>query len=81
MYLKKKDWDISDIANQIRSLSRQCSSPHNDGFTSFELKKDLYLLQTLINEAVTDAPDFGKLEQDWLTDQEKKRIINILKSD
>lgn len=81
MYLKKKDWDVSDIANQIRSLSRECSNHHNDGFTSFELKKDLYLLQTLINEAVSDSPDFGKLEQDWLTEQEKKRIINILKSD
>jgi hypothetical protein len=81
MYLKKKDWDVGDIADQIRSLSRQCSSLHNDGFTAFELKKDLYLLQHLVNEAVSDAPDFGKLEQDWLTEQEKKRIINILKSD
>lgn len=80
MNLRKKDWDISSIANQIRSLSRECSSPYNDGFTAFELKKDLYLLQDLVNHAVNDAPDFGKLEQDWLTEQEKKRIINILKS-
>jgi hypothetical protein len=78
MYLKKKDWDVSDIANQIRSLSRECSN-HDDGLTSFELKKDLYLLKHLVDHALTDAPDFGKIEKDWLTEQEKKRIINILK--
>jgi hypothetical protein len=80
MYLKKKDWDVSDIANQIRSLSRQCSNHHNDGFTSFELKKDLYQLKDLIETALKDAPDFGHLEQEWLTEQEQKRIIKILKS-
>jgi hypothetical protein len=81
MFLKKKDWDVGDIANQIRRLSRQCSNPANDGFTSFELKKDLYLLQDLIDHALEDAPTFGEMENRWLTDQEKKRIINILKSE
>jgi hypothetical protein len=80
MYLKKKDWDVSDIANQIRSLSRQCSNHHNDGFTAFELKKDLYLLKELVDGALSDAPDFGHIEEAWLTEQEQKRIIKILKS-
>ena len=80
MHLKKKDWDINGIANQIRSLSRECSSPYNDGFTAFHLKQDLYQLKHIIDTALTEAPDFGQLEKDWLTDQEKKRIINILKS-
>ena len=77
----KKDWDVADIANQIRRLSGQCSNPANDGFTSFELKKDLYLLQNLVNHALEDAPSFGEMENRWLTEQEKKRIINILKSE
>jgi hypothetical protein len=81
MFLKKKDWDVADIANQIRRLSGQCSNPANDGFTSFELKKDLYLLHDLITHALDDAPDFGEMEKRWLTEQEKKRIINILKSE
>lgn len=80
MHLKKKDWDIPNIVNQIHSLSRQCSSPYNDGFTSFELKKELYLLKQVVDHALEDAPNFGKIEENWLTDQEKKRIINILKS-
>jgi hypothetical protein len=76
----KKNWNLADIANQIHSLSRECNSPYNDGFTSFEFKKELYLLKNIIDNSLKDAPDFGELEKDWLQSQEKKRIINILKS-
>ena len=80
MHLKKKDWSVDNIATQLRSLSRECSSPYNDGFTSFELKKDLYQIKDLVEQALSCSPNFGELEQDWLTEQEKKRIVNILKS-
>jgi len=76
----KKNWDLADIVNQIHSLSRECSSPYNDGFTSFEIKKELYILKDIVDQSITNAPDFGQLEKDWLQEQEKKRIINILKS-
>ena len=75
-----KNWDLADIVNQIHSLSRECSSPYNDGFTSFEFKKELYILKNIVDQSIIDAPDFGQLEKDWLQEQEKKRIINILKS-
>ncbi len=76
----KKNWDVADIASQIHSLARECSSVYNDGFTSFECKKDLYQLKLIIDNALSEAPDFGELEQEWLTEQEQKRIIKILKS-
>ena len=76
----KKSWDVSDIANQIHAISRECSSPNNDGFTTFELKKDLYIIKEIIDRSLKNAPNFGEIEQDWLTEQEKKRIIKILKS-
>jgi hypothetical protein len=76
----KKSWDVSDVSRQIHSLARECSSKYNDGFTSFECKKDLYQLKSIIDAALTEAPDFGELEQQWLQEQEKKRIIKILKS-
>jgi len=80
MHLKKKTWDVANIASQIRELSNQCSSPYNDGFTSFELKKDLYQIKDLVEQALNRSPNFGELEQEWLTNQEQKRIIKILKS-
>lgn len=76
----KKSWDIADISHQIHSLARECSSLYNDGFTSFECKKDLYQLKQIIDAAITNSPNFGELEQEWLQEQEKKRIIKILKS-
>jgi diphthamide biosynthesis methyltransferase len=76
----KKSWDVSTIASQIHSLARECSSVYNDGFTSFECKKDLYQLKDIIDRSLADAPDFGDLEQQWLQEQEQKRIIKILKS-
>ena len=71
---------MEEIARQINSLSRECSSTYNDGFTTFELKKDLYQIKQLLDDALDRAPNFGQLEEDWLTEQEKKRIIKILKS-
>ncbi len=76
----KKSWDIADISHQIHSLARECSSLYNDGFTSFECKKDLYQLKQIIDAAITNSPNFGELEQEWLQEQEKKRIIKHLKS-
>lgn len=76
----KKSWDVASIATQLHSLSRECSSQYTDGFTAFECKKDLYLLKEIIDRALKDAPNFGELEKDWLTEQEQKRIIKILKS-
>ena len=75
----RKRWDIAEISSQIHSLSRECASPYNDGFTAFELKKELYLLKDILDHALSVAPEFGELEQQWLQEQEKKRIINILK--
>jgi hypothetical protein len=80
MHLKKKSWSIEDVATQLRALSRECSSPYNDGFTAFELKKDIYQIKELVDQALSSSPNFGELEQQWLTNQEQKRIIKILKS-
>jgi hypothetical protein len=80
LHLKKKSWSVEDVSNQLRALSRECSSSYNDGFTAFELKKDLYQIKELVDHALSNSPNFGELEQEWLTSQEQKRIIKILKS-
>jgi len=79
MHLKKKSWSMSEILNQIHALARECQSPYNEGFTAFELKKDLYELKFALDEAIKKSPTFYG-EEEWLTEQEKKRIIKILKS-
>lgn len=79
MWLKKKSWSVEDISSQIRSLARECQSPYNEGFTAFECKKDLYIIKDIIDTAINNSPKFAGEDQ-WLTEQEQKRIIKILKS-
>ena len=76
----RKSWDTSEIVSQIHSLVRECNSQYNDGFTSFECKKDLYQIKNIVDDALSRSPHFGDLENEWLTEQEQKRIIKILKS-
>jgi hypothetical protein len=76
----KQNWDVADIARQIHSMARECASPYNTGFVTFEIKKDLYQLKEAIDRAIKESPNFGEMEQEWLTEQEQKRIIKHLKS-
>lgn len=71
---------MGNIASQIHSLARECSSARNDGFTAFECKKDLYQLKLIVDGVLSKSPNFGSVEQQWLTEQEQQRIIKILKS-
>jgi len=71
---------VEEIATQVHALARECSSPYNDGFTAFDCKKDLYQIKFLVDQALNNSPNFSSLEEEWLTEQEKKRIIKILKS-
>lgn len=78
--MKKKSWSVEEIARQVHALSRELNSPFNEGFTSFGCKQDLYQIKWLVDEVFKNSPSFGSLEQEWLTEQEKSRIIKHLKS-
>ena len=80
MYLKQKTWNLSDLKRQISRISLECKSPYNEGFTSFELKKELYELKFLLDNELKSCPTFAG-ENEWLTEQEKTRIIKHLKEE
>jgi hypothetical protein len=80
MMLKKKSWSVDEISRQIHALSREMNSPYNEGFTAFGCKQDLYQIKWLLDSVFKDSPNFGSIEQEWLTEQEKSRIIKHLKS-
>jgi len=74
----KKNWGVDDIISQIYSISIECSSSYNDGYIAFGCKQDLYQIKEVIDTAIRNSPTFAG-EQEWLQEQEKKRIIKILK--
>ena len=73
----KKNWDLSSIYSQIRSLSGEINSRYNDGFTAFYAKQDLYKIKWFVDEQLKCSQKFVG-EDEWLKEQEKKKVIKIL---
>jgi hypothetical protein len=76
----KKSWDIAVVAQNINAAAYECISPYNDGYTGFYTKQDLYRMKWLIDDALSRCPKFSG-EDEWLREQEKKKVIRILQND
>jgi hypothetical protein len=76
----KKSWDVGDIVKQINGATYECISPYNDGYTGFYTKQDLYRIKWILDDAITRCPTFAG-EEEWLREQEKKKVIRILSND
>jgi hypothetical protein len=72
--MKRKDWDIDDVARQIRAIHRQAASPYNDGFTAIGCKQDLFQIKCLIEDLYADTPIFDEEDQ-W----QEQRTLDLLK--
>lgn len=77
-YIKR--WNIEEIKNQISAAYYTCSDPRMDGYTTWPIKQDLYEIKWYIDDVIKKCPTYVD-EDKWLTEREKERIINILKSD
>jgi hypothetical protein len=69
-------YDIDEVFNLVRELGRGA----NDPLLGWGCKQDLYRIKQIVDENIKKSLTFDN-EEAWLTEQEKKRIINILKSD
>jgi hypothetical protein len=66
------------IETYILSTYSKLMSNYQDGFTQWEMKKDLYELKFLLDNILNNSPKFS-LEEEWLEDQHKKKVWGILK--
>ena len=69
--------NVAEVARQINAAAYEASSSYNDGFISWGYKQDLYRLKWILEDALRRCPEFGP-EHEWLREQEKKKVINIL---
>lgn len=76
----KKRWDMGTIFSQLRAVSTEASSKYNDGFTSFYAKQDLYQIKWFVETQLQKCPKFSG-EDEWLREEEKKKVVNILKDE
>jgi hypothetical protein len=76
----KYNYDAEKVYSQINYLKSTANSRYNDGFIQFGAKQDLYKLKWAIEEALSQCPAFGSTEDDWVRNQEKEKLIKILKN-
>ncbi len=76
----KYQLDMSLIAGQINAAAYEANSGYNDGYVSWGYKQDLYRLKWILEDAIKRCPQFAP-EEEWLREQEKQKVIRILKDD
>ena len=64
--------DMDDIISKIRKMNIEMSSPYNDGYMSWGIKQDLYILKFFLDKIIADAPDFVG-EEEWLKEKGKNK--------
>lgn len=72
-----KPMDYNSVHHQIYIAGVELHSPRNDGFTTFEIKKDLHKLKWLLDEIMVDSPTFSG-EEEFLKEHEQKKMWKIL---
>ena len=72
-----KQMDYNSLHHQIYMSGVELHSPYNDGYTTFEIKKDLHKLKWLLDEIMADSPTFVG-EDDFLKEHEQTKMWRTL---
>ena len=73
----RKPMDYNSVHHQIYLAGVELHSPYNDGFTTFEIKKDLHKLKQLLDEIMADSPTFAG-EDEFLKEHDQKKMWRVL---
>jgi vancomycin permeability regulator SanA len=73
----RKPMDYNAVSHQIYMSGVELNSPRNDGFVTFEIKKDLYRLRFLLDQILKDSPEFVG-EPEFLEQQSKQQMWRTL---
>ena len=74
----RKPLDCNAVNHQIYMAGVEMRSPYNDGYTQWEIKKDLYTLKWILDEIMRTAPTFTG-EDEFLEEHAKEQTVRILK--
>ena len=73
----RKPMDYNSVSYQIYMAGVELHSPKNDGFTQWEIKKDLYKLKWLLDQIMDDSSTFVDEEQ-FLKEHEQVKMWRTL---
>ena len=72
--------DITNVVRTINAIKYDVCDMKSDGWTQWDAKQDLWQLKWILDQALKNCPTFAP-EEEWLREQEKKKIIKILSDD
>jgi hypothetical protein len=73
----RKPIDFNSVNHQIHMAGVEINYPGNDGYTQFEIKKDLLLLKWTLDSILSNSPTFAG-EEEWIEECEKAKMWDIL---
>ena len=76
----KYSYNITDAAREINAAAYDACDMRLDGYLQWGAKQDLYRLKWILEDALKRCPHFS-IEEEWLREQEKQKVIRILKYD
>ena len=80
----KYSYSANDLATAVRvinSIKYDACDMRTDGYVQWGAKQDLWRLKWILEDAMKQCPHFSSTEDDWLKEQEQKKIIKILSND
>lgn len=75
----RKPIEIDTIITQLRRAYVEINSPYNDGFTGWEIKRELYEVKCLLDEILKESSRFGEIEERYLDEVNKQKVWRELK--
>ena len=69
--------DVNSIKHQIYIAGVELNSARNDGFVKWEIKKQLYEINWLLEEIIKSSGTFTG-EEDFLREREASKILRVL---
>jgi hypothetical protein len=73
----RKQIDYNSVHHQIYIAGVELHDSRNDGFTTFEIKKDLHKIKWLLDEIMTDSPTYEG-EAEFLKEHEQTKMWRTL---
>ena len=67
----------AEVEQHLKELYLNAISWYNDGWTASDYKKDLVMIQFMLNRLIKKCPNFGEIEEEW----EREMTFEILKED
>lgn len=74
----KNPLDYNRMHHQVYMAGVELHHPGNDGFTQFEIKKDLHKIKWLLDEILADSPTFAG-EEEFLKEHDQVKMWRTIK--